>query len=142
VCKERSESCSGTDNSPPLTKHVNASDDDVDKACVSDSRSVLVSSNSTEVQLAVDGVDIRPIGNAEWGSFQQSEALIPDVREVSTQVGDVQEVSPQAGDVREVSPEEGDVREVSAETEDSSLDIPVVNPPPVSDHMQGGAPHP
>lgn len=142
MCKDRSESCSGTDKSPPLTKHVDASDDDVDKACVSDSMSILVSSNSTEVQLAVDGVDIRPIGNAEWGSFQQSEALIPDVREVSTQVGDVREVSPQAGDVREVSPEEGDVREVSAETEDSSLDIPVVNPPPVSDHMQGGAPHP
>jgi hypothetical protein len=122
VCKDRSESCSGTDKSPPLTKHVDASDDDVDKACVSDSMSILVSSNSTEVQLAVDGVDIRPIGDAEWGNFQQSEALIPDVREVS--------------------PEEGDVREVSAETEGSSLDIPVVIPPPVSDHMQGGAPHP
>jgi hypothetical protein len=122
VCKDRSESCSGTDKSPPLTKHVDASDDDVDKACVSDSMSILVSSNSTEVQLAVDGVDIRPIGDAEWGNFQQSEALIPDVREVS--------------------PEEGDVREVSAETEGSSLDIPVIIPPPVSDHMQGGAPHP
>ncbi|KAL6637171.1 hypothetical protein ACP70R_024743 [Stipagrostis hirtigluma subsp. patula] len=79
VCEERSESCSGADNSPPLTKHVDASDDDVDKACVSDSRSVLVSSDSTEVQLAVDGVDIRPIGDAEWGGFQQSEALIPEV---------------------------------------------------------------
>ncbi|OEL32548.1 hypothetical protein BAE44_0006436 [Dichanthelium oligosanthes] len=111
VCEERSESCSGADNSPPLTKHVDASDDDVDKACVSDS-SVLVSSDSTEVQLAVDGVDIRPVGDAEWGSFQQSDALIADVREVSP------------------------------ETEGGSLDIPVVNPPPVSDHMQGGAPHP
>ncbi|CAN6287310.1 unnamed protein product [Urochloa humidicola] len=112
VCEERSESCSGADNSPPLTKHVDASDDDVDKACVSDSRSVLVSNDSTEVQLAVDGVDIRPIGDADWGSFQQSEALIADVREVS------------------------------AETEGGSLDIPVVNPPPISDHMQGGATHP
>jgi hypothetical protein len=132
VCEERSESCSGADNSFPLTKHVDASDDDVDKACVSDSRSVLVSSNSTEVQLAVDGMDICPIGDAEWGSFQQSEALIPDVREVS----------PATGNVGEVSPEEGDVWEVSSETEGSSLDIPVVNPPPVSDHMQGGATHP
>ncbi|XP_047091991.1 differentially expressed in FDCP 6 homolog [Lolium rigidum] len=112
VCEERSESCSGADNSPPLTKHVDASDDDVDKACVSDSRSVLVSSDSTEVQLAVDGVDIRPIGDAEWGDFQQPEALIADVREVSP------------------------------EGEGSSLDIPVVNPPPVPDHMQGGATHP
>ncbi|RLN43196.1 PH domain containing protein [Panicum miliaceum] len=112
VCEERSESCSGADNSPPFTKHVDASDDDVDKACVSDSRSVLVSSESTEVQLAVDGVDIRPIGDAEWGSFQQSEALIADVREVSP------------------------------EAEGGSLDIPVVNPPPVNDHMQGGATHP
>uniref|UniRef100_A0A0E0NZ81 PH domain-containing protein n=1 Tax=Oryza rufipogon TaxID=4529 RepID=A0A0E0NZ81_ORYRU len=112
VCEERSESCSGTDNSPPLTKHVDASDDDVDKACVSDSRSVLVSNDNTEVQLAVDGVDIRPIGDAEWGSFQQSEALIADVREVSP------------------------------ESEGGSLDIPVVNPPPVSDHIQGGATHP
>jgi hypothetical protein len=95
-----------------LTKHVDASDDDVDKACVSDSRSVLVSSDSTEVQLAVDGVDIRPVGDAEWGSFQQSEALIADVREVSP------------------------------EADGGSLDIPVVNPPPVSDHIQGGATHP
>ncbi|KAL5209943.1 hypothetical protein ABZP36_005566 [Zizania latifolia] len=112
VCEKRSESCSGADNSPPLTKHVDASDDDVDKACVSDSRSVLVSNDSTEVQLAVDGVDIRPIGDAEWGSFQQSEALIADVREVSP------------------------------ESEGGSLDIPVVNPPPVSDHLPGGATHP
>nr|CAB3498807.1 unnamed protein product [Digitaria exilis] len=112
VCEERSESCSGADNSPPLTKHVDASDDDVDKACVSDSRSVLVSNDSTEVQLAVDGVDIRPIGDAEWGSFQQSEAMIADVREVSP------------------------------EADGGSLDIPVVNPPPVSDHMQGGTTHP
>ncbi|XP_037422527.1 switch-associated protein 70-like isoform X2 [Triticum dicoccoides] len=112
VCEERSESCSGADNSPPLTKHVDASDDDVDKACVSDSRSVLVSSESTEVQLAVDGVDIRPIGDPEWGSFQQPEALIADVREVSP------------------------------EAEGSSLDIPVVNPAPANDHMQGGATHP
>ncbi|KAI4998717.1 hypothetical protein ZWY2020_054059 [Hordeum vulgare] len=112
VCEERSESCSGADNSPPLTKHVDASDDDVDKACVSDSRSVLVSSESTEVQLAVDGVDIRPIGDPVWGGFQQSEALIADVREVSP------------------------------EAEGSSLDIPVVNPPPANDHMQGGATHP
>ncbi|XP_062215013.1 uncharacterized protein LOC133915747 isoform X2 [Phragmites australis] len=122
VCEERSESCSGADNSPPLTKHVDASDDDVDKACVSDSRSVLVSSDSTEIQLAVDGVDIRPISDAEWGAFQQSEALIADVREVS--------------------PEAGDVRVASPEAEGDSLDIPVVNPPPVSDHMQGGATHP
>ncbi|KAL5218080.1 hypothetical protein ABZP36_018764 [Zizania latifolia] len=113
VCEEISESCSSADDCPPLTKHVDASDDDVDKACVSDSRSVLVSSDSTEVQLAVDGVDIRPIGDdAEWGSFQPSEALIADVREVSP------------------------------ESEGSSLDIPVVNPPPVSDHLQGGATHP
>uniref|UniRef100_R7W370 Uncharacterized protein n=1 Tax=Aegilops tauschii TaxID=37682 RepID=R7W370_AEGTA len=87
VCEERSESCSGADNSPPLTKHVDASDDDVDKACVSDSRSVLVSSESTEVQLAVDGVDIRPIGDPEWGGFQQPEALIADVREGSPEAG-------------------------------------------------------
>ncbi|KAG8062025.1 hypothetical protein GUJ93_ZPchr0003g17541 [Zizania palustris] len=113
VCEEMSESCSGADDSPPLTKHVDASDDDVDKACVSDSRSVLVSSDSTEVQLAVDGVDIRPIGDdAGWVSFQPSEALIADVREVSP------------------------------ESEGGSLDIPVVNPPPVSDHLQGGATHP
>jgi hypothetical protein len=112
VCGERSESCSGADSPPPLTKHVDASDDDVDKACVSDSRSVLVSSDSTEVQLAVDGVDIRPVGDAEWGGFQQSDALIADVREVSP------------------------------EADGGSLDIPVVNPPPISDHVQGGATHP
>lgn len=97
VMEERSESCSGTDDTLPLTKHVD-SEDDVDKACLSDSRPVTVSSDNV-VQLAVDGVDIRSIGDGEWSDFRSADARIADVREISP------------------------------EAEGSSLDIPVVSPP-------------
>nr|CAD1828160.1 unnamed protein product [Ananas comosus var. bracteatus] len=100
VCEERPESCSsGARNNPPLTKHMDSSEDDVDKACLSDSRTVPVSENSM-VQLAVDGVDIRSISDPEWaGDFRPSDARIADVREISP------------------------------ESEGGSLDIPVVSPP-------------
>lgn len=100
VCEERPESCSsGARNNPPLTKHMDSSEDDVDKACLSDSRTVPVSENSM-VQLAVDGVDIGLIGDPEWaGDFRPSDARIADVREISP------------------------------ESEGGSLDIPVVSPP-------------
>lgn len=92
VFEEKSESCPGTAD----TKHVD-SEDDVDKACLSDSKTVPVSADS-EVQVAVDGVEIRSIGEAEWTDFQSTDAMIADVREISP------------------------------ETEGNSLDINVVNP--------------
>jgi len=69
----------------------------VDKACLSDSKMVPDSGDS-EVQLAVDGVEIHSIGDAEWTDFQSTDARIADVREISP------------------------------EAEGNSLDIPIVNP--------------
>lgn len=93
VFEERSESCSGNAD----TKHVDSSEDDVDKACLSDSKMVTASGDS-EVQVAVDGVEIHSIGEDEWTNFQSTDSRIADVREISP------------------------------ETEGNSLDIPVVTP--------------
>lgn len=61
---------------------MDSSEDDVDKACLSDSNMV-PDSRDNEVQLAVDGVEIRSIGETEWNDFQSNEARIADVREIS-----------------------------------------------------------
>ncbi|KAM0951619.1 putative pleckstrin domain, PH-like domain superfamily [Dioscorea sansibarensis] len=66
VLEERSESCSGTDDTLPMTKHVDLSDDNVDKACLNDSR-----------------VEFRSIGDAEWSDIQSTDATEADVREIS-----------------------------------------------------------
>ncbi|PKA61942.1 hypothetical protein AXF42_Ash019148 [Apostasia shenzhenica] len=82
VLEENPESCSGFTDTQPMTKHVNL-EDDVDKACLNDSKLVQVSSNS--VQLTVDGVDIRTVGVAGWSDIQSSDARVADVREISTE---------------------------------------------------------
>ncbi|RWW56184.1 hypothetical protein BHE74_00037114 [Ensete ventricosum] len=81
VREERSEARSTTDGT---TKHVDLSEDDVDKACLNDPR-VLLDSADTEVQLGVYGVEICSIGDAEWGNFQSPAARIADVREISVE---------------------------------------------------------
>ncbi|OAY63428.1 hypothetical protein ACMD2_13614 [Ananas comosus] len=100
ICEERSELCSYTDISPSSTKCADSSEDDVDKACVSDSRSVLVSEEESAVQFAAEGVEIRTVGDAEWDNLQSSS---------NVRIADVREISPEA--------------------EGSSLDIPVVTQP-------------
>ncbi|XP_008806690.1 switch-associated protein 70-like [Phoenix dactylifera] len=80
VLEERSESCSGADDTLSMTKHVDLSEDDVDKACLFDSGSV---PGNNIVQLAVDGVEIRSIGDPEWSDIQSTDARIADVREVA-----------------------------------------------------------
>ncbi|GMP51884.1 hypothetical protein CsSME_00017938 [Camellia sinensis var. sinensis] len=56
------ESCSDMGNTQPLTKHVDPSDENVDKACLSVSRA--------------------SIGDGEWSDIQATEATIADVREI------------------------------------------------------------
>ncbi|XAR52807.1 hypothetical protein NMG60_11021083 [Bertholletia excelsa] len=68
VSEEETKSCSGTDNSPSLTKHVDPSEENVDKAVLTVSRSIP-----------------RPIGDGEWSDIQATEARIADVREVAPQ---------------------------------------------------------
>ncbi|KAL6328917.1 hypothetical protein AAG906_007207 [Vitis piasezkii] len=105
VFEEKTESCSGIGNTRPLTKHVDLSDENVDKACLSVSRAVPVGENV--VHLAMDQVNLRPVGDGEWSDIQATEARIADVREIAP------------------------------ETEGSSLDIPVVSLPVNNHHEQG-----
>ncbi|KAJ4980600.1 hypothetical protein NE237_031437 [Protea cynaroides] len=78
VFEEKTESCSDAGSTLPLTKHVDLSEN-VDKACLSDSRSVPVSEDGM-VQLTVDQVDLRSIGDGEWSGIRATEARIADVR--------------------------------------------------------------
>lgn len=81
VLEEKPESCSGVIEPPPMTKHVD-SEDDVDKACLSDSKLVQVSGDS--MQLTTGGVDIRTISDDHrWADFQSSNARITDLRVIS-----------------------------------------------------------
>ncbi|XP_038905363.1 switch-associated protein 70 [Benincasa hispida] len=74
VFEEKMESCPGNDSSL-LTKHVDSSNDNVDKACLSDSRAIPVSGE----------VNLRPIGDGEWSDIQTTEARIADVREIAAE---------------------------------------------------------
>ncbi|XP_058195410.1 uncharacterized protein LOC131311837 isoform X1 [Rhododendron vialii] len=106
VFEEKTESCSDNGNAPPRTKHVDPSEENVDKACLSVSRAIPVSGESV-VCLAVDQPNLgRPIGDGEWSDIQATEATIADVREISP------------------------------EAEGRSLDIPVVSLPVNSHHEQ------
>ncbi|KAG5520431.1 hypothetical protein RHGRI_033125 [Rhododendron griersonianum] len=83
VFEEKTESCSDNGNAPPRTKHVDPSEENVDKACLSVSRAIPVSGESV-VCLAVDQPNLgRPIGDGEWSDIQATEATIADVREIS-----------------------------------------------------------
>ncbi|XP_065626185.1 uncharacterized protein LOC112006433 [Quercus suber] len=85
VFEEKTESCSSIDNTLPLTKHVDLSEENVDKACLSVSRAVPVPGESV-VHVAADQVNLRPIGDGEWSDIQATEARIADVREVAPEI--------------------------------------------------------
>lgn len=65
-----------------MTKHVDLSEENVDKACLSVSRAIPVSGESV-VHMAADQVNLQPIGDSEWSDIQATEARIADVREVA-----------------------------------------------------------
>ncbi|OVA12390.1 Pleckstrin homology domain [Macleaya cordata] len=67
-------SCSDSNNTLPLTKHVDLSEENVDKACLSVSRSV---------PLTGDQENLRSIGDGEWSDIQATDARIADVREIA-----------------------------------------------------------
>ncbi|KAL4313492.1 hypothetical protein GQ457_01G052040 [Hibiscus cannabinus] len=82
IFEEKTES-SNTSNSPPDTKDVDLSDN-VDKACLSISRSASLPGESV-VHMAVDQVNIQPVGDGEWSDIQATEARIADVREIAAE---------------------------------------------------------
>ncbi|KMZ73936.1 PH domain containing protein [Zostera marina] len=71
VINETSESCS---------------DGNVDKACLIDFRNKH-NSDDDVVNSVMDGIDIKPISDAEWSGFQPTNARIADVREILSDEG-------------------------------------------------------
>lgn len=86
IFEEKAESCSNIISSEPLMKHVDPSEENVDKACLSVSRATSVSGESL-VHPNVDQNNIQPIGDGEWSDIQATDARIADVREVSLDTG-------------------------------------------------------
>lgn len=86
VFEEKNESCSSMGGDLPLTKHVDPSQENVDKACLSVSK---VSPEPAEsvVHLAVEQSDLHSIRESEWSDIQTTEARIADVREVGPDGG-------------------------------------------------------
>ncbi|KAM3344478.1 switch-associated protein 70 isoform X1 [Capsicum galapagoense] len=105
---EKTESCSSSISNLPQTKHVDLSEENVDKACLRVSRAIDHVPPENVVDLAVDQTNHQPIGNGEWSDIQPTESRIADVREVAS------------------------------ETERSSLDIPVVVTSPSNTHQDQG----
>ncbi|XP_051216366.1 uncharacterized protein [Lolium perenne] len=116
VCEERSEICSTS------SKCMEMEDDNVDKACLSDTDPIPIAENI--VELDDEGVDIRTIGDTEWENSHSSE--VSDVREVTTEPEE-----------NSHSSELSFVREVTTEPEENSLDIPVDSQPAAENTFQG-----
>ncbi|XP_057441362.1 uncharacterized protein LOC130733249 [Lotus japonicus] len=74
---EKKESCSDT-------KHVDPTEENVDKACLSVSRAIPAPAENV-VHMATDQVNIQPVGDNEWSDIQATEARIADVREVAAE---------------------------------------------------------
>lgn len=109
---EKTESCSDINGIRPLTKHVDSSDENVDKACLSVSKAVPVTEDGAVCVSEVNQDDVHPVGDGRWNDIQPTESRIADVREVDPR---------------------GD---------GSSLDIPVVSSPQNNNqHEQGGSFH-
>ncbi|XP_012088449.1 switch-associated protein 70 isoform X2 [Jatropha curcas] len=69
---EKTDSSNVDESNLPLTKHVDLSDENVDKACLS------VSTVSP-----IDQANLQAIGDAEWSDIQPTESRIADVREIA-----------------------------------------------------------
>ncbi|KAL3849103.1 hypothetical protein ACJIZ3_010985 [Penstemon smallii] len=78
VFEEKTESCSSIDGDLPRTKHVDPSEENVDKACLSVSKPA-----ENVVHPSVEQSDLHSIRESEWSDIQTTEARISDVREVA-----------------------------------------------------------
>ncbi|GAB4850715.1 hypothetical protein Ancab_030015 [Ancistrocladus abbreviatus] len=91
VFEEKTESCSDIGNTRPLTKHVDSTDENVDKACLMDS-------TAEQGVVTVDEGSIQSEGTGQWNDIQATEARIADVREIATESSlDIPVVSSQRG---------------------------------------------
>ncbi|KAG6783957.1 hypothetical protein POTOM_009639 [Populus tomentosa] len=109
VFEEKTETPNVVGRTLPLTKHVDMSDENVDKACLSVSRAVPASGESV-VHMAVDQSNPRPVEDAEWSDIQATESTIADVREVAP------ETEGSSMDISVVSPPVNNHHEQGADT--------------------------
>ncbi|KMT02473.1 hypothetical protein BVRB_9g204210 [Beta vulgaris subsp. vulgaris] len=108
---EKAETRSNMEDTRPLTKHVDSSDENVDKACLSVSKAVPVTEDGAVHLPEQDQGNVHPIGDGQWNDIQATESRIADVREVAPDL------------------------------EGRSLDIPVVSSPLNEQPEQGGSFH-
>ncbi|CAN0913997.1 hypothetical protein LINGRAHAP2_LOCUS28275 [Linum grandiflorum] len=79
VFEEKTESSDPGSHDLPQTKDVDLTDENVDKACLSDSRSV---PDSGENVVTVDQANLRTITDTQWSDIQATESRVADVREI------------------------------------------------------------
>ncbi|CAN1759045.1 hypothetical protein LINPERHAP1_LOCUS7009 [Linum perenne] len=79
VFEEKTESSDPGSHSLPQTKDVDLTDENVDKACLSDTRSV---PESGENVVTVDQANLRTITDTQWSDIQATESRVADVREI------------------------------------------------------------
>ncbi|KAL8201434.1 hypothetical protein R6Q57_012773 [Mikania cordata] len=83
VMEERGESCPHGDTQP-LTIHVHPSEENVDKACLNDSRNIPVSDiNLVHLSSSPSLNQTGPMNDGEWNDIEATEARIADVREIA-----------------------------------------------------------
>ncbi|XP_074285146.1 uncharacterized protein LOC141610785 isoform X1 [Silene latifolia] len=83
VC-EKTESPSDMSDTRSLTKHVDSSDENVDKPCLSVSKSVPITEDG-DLRISEESQgSVHPTDDNQWNDIQATESTISDVREVAT----------------------------------------------------------
>ncbi|XP_021898452.1 switch-associated protein 70 isoform X2 [Carica papaya] len=85
VFEEKMEA-SNSSTSLPITKDVDLSEENVDKACLSVSRVVPLPGENV-VHMAVNQVNVPPIGEGEWSDIQATDSRVEYVREIPPAMG-------------------------------------------------------
>lgn len=80
---EKAETRSDMEDTRLLTKHVDSSDENVDKACLSVSKAVPVTEDGAVHISEVGQGNVHPISDGQWNDIQATESRIADVREVA-----------------------------------------------------------
>ncbi|XP_074285145.1 uncharacterized protein LOC141610783 [Silene latifolia] len=81
---EKTESPSDMSDTRSLTKHVDSSDENVDKPCLSVSKSVPITEDGDlRISEGSQGI-VHPTDDNQWNDIQATESTISDVREVAT----------------------------------------------------------
>ncbi|CAO2814187.1 unnamed protein product [Amaranthus hypochondriacus] len=80
---KKSESHSDIEDTRPLTKHVDSSDENVDKACLSVSKAVPVTEDGSVNLSEANPSNVHPVSDGQWNDIQTTESRISEVREVT-----------------------------------------------------------